>query len=459
MNNEFKDYYRILGVTPEASQESIRRAYEREMKQNWRDAIGRLNVDEAYYVLSDVSRRRQYDESFNAFVSERERALRSANTSYDYDAAVFAYPDKEVDRPLEEPTEEISGSLVSQEPEKKEESSSYGAQAPVDEAPEKEDESKSGNPSSDGEQTSSSEEEKEDEKTAPKIEDKKTQPTTVDVQKYLVPVTKDPLIAEKRKKLLIVASGYLLLGVPGVIIGAVVAPKIVAKMKLNKEKKAAKITKAGTDETRLIEEYNRKLEDAILELLSKPNKNYELEIAKLKYSNQIELLERRIQFKENQTVKRIELFKYNLELMTLRRELQRARKTLEYLNGLPSNYNKNNGLVKLNDRLITARTELEDERARKKALDEKLSSLSKDQTKERKELEKERKSVVLSIKKLEIKSSSVLGKRDKKANKLVLSRNGISRRQAIIARFSPKKKTEESIVAPIEQQVEGTKTR
>ncbi len=64
-----KDYYAILGVDPDATQEQIKSAYRRQVKKLHPDYYGGDSgpfraVQEAYSVLSDPARRRTYDRSF-----------------------------------------------------------------------------------------------------------------------------------------------------------------------------------------------------------------------------------------------------------------------------------------------------------------------------------------------------------------------------------------------------------
>lgn len=62
-----KNYYTILGVEPDATQQQIKSAYRRRVKELHPDHYGHdsgpfLAVQEAYDVLSDPARRRTYDE-------------------------------------------------------------------------------------------------------------------------------------------------------------------------------------------------------------------------------------------------------------------------------------------------------------------------------------------------------------------------------------------------------------
>ncbi|BCR97676.1 putative DnaJ chaperone (Caj1) [Aspergillus luchuensis] len=68
-----RDYYKVLGVSPRATQQEIRNAYKRESLKSHPDRVpvdsperaARTRkfqeISDAYYTLSDVSRRREYD--------------------------------------------------------------------------------------------------------------------------------------------------------------------------------------------------------------------------------------------------------------------------------------------------------------------------------------------------------------------------------------------------------------
>ncbi|KAL4808557.1 DnaJ domain-containing protein [Aspergillus unguis] len=67
------DYYKVLGVSPDASQREIRTAYKRESLKSHPDRVPEgspekpertrrfQEINDAYYTLSDDSRRREYD--------------------------------------------------------------------------------------------------------------------------------------------------------------------------------------------------------------------------------------------------------------------------------------------------------------------------------------------------------------------------------------------------------------
>lgn len=130
--------------------------------------------------------------------------------------------------------------------------------------------------------------------------------------------------------------GGILYGPGGAIIGVVtssVAAKLIAnkKFKLSKEKKKGIITQIRTEKCRLIEEYNKTLEKQIEKLLSEPNSNYELSVAKLKYENQIELIKKQIQFILSLDFK-YKVPIYNFERMALSSQLERATEQLKIIN-------------------------------------------------------------------------------------------------------------------------------
>ena len=74
-----EDYYKTLGVSREASDEEIRKAYKKlarkyhpDTRPNDKDAAERFKkIQEAYSVLGDADKREQYDRYGAAFESAR----------------------------------------------------------------------------------------------------------------------------------------------------------------------------------------------------------------------------------------------------------------------------------------------------------------------------------------------------------------------------------------------------
>lgn len=94
----FKDYYQILGISPEASKQDIKQAY-RTMSLKWHpdknpgvDVTSMMqDINEAYKILNDDLSRARYDKEYRDFNKQREYCQMSTQTTqsgswnYDYD--------------------------------------------------------------------------------------------------------------------------------------------------------------------------------------------------------------------------------------------------------------------------------------------------------------------------------------------------------------------------------------
>ena len=375
MNNEFKDYYRILGVTPDATLSSIQKARERELSQNWSNPIGRLQVEEAYSVLSSFESRRRYDQMFNEQVTERQRAMMNATNYSEFASALsndsnisnITQPQvEEMEESIEEPTNEIE--------EPKEE-----IEEPLEEIEE---------PVADQPQVAEQPQEVEQPQVA------QTQP-----QENIIPIQFKE--TSKLKTAAICAAGAAIAGPVGIII-AYAALKISKKYKLHKNKKP-KLVKFQTGESKLLEEYRKNLDTQINELLARPHNNYNLEIARLRYENQVGLVKKRMEFKADQHPKRGGFLKYKLECVALKEQLKRAESNLKIVNDKIEKYNSNDIKNKI---LYNANVDLY---SKQKEIDAKKNPISKE--------------------KLQIKQNRIWNKRDKAAIRLKTTRNFVGKVQ------------------------------
>lgn len=103
------------------------------------------------------------------------------------------------------------------------------------------------------------------------------------------------------------------------------------KFKLTKDSYVKTITSIETKESSLIDDYNRKLEKKIEELIGDSNK-YNLNVYKAKYENQIELLSQMINVRKNTRVKKGELTNRHLKVFALKQQLSTAKYNLNNIN-------------------------------------------------------------------------------------------------------------------------------
>lgn len=409
MDNEIRDYYKILGITPEASLENIRKARERELAQNWSNPMGRVEIERAYSILSNPESRREYDEKLKKELNEAELAKRNARTSSEFERANREF-DFYVDPQQleEEQSKESEKNIIVEEPtevvEKKEE-----VVEEKEEATEKKEETLD-----EKDKSTHKKEEAEDiySSSDHEIHNLLEEDNNKKVYDYIIPIQqkdKESSTSKEFTKLqkgLIYGGSLLLVGIPGPIIAYIAMKKLKGKkLKLHRNKHK-KMTDIKTQESKLIEEYNQNLDTQINTLLAQPHNNYNLQIAKTRYENQIELLKKRIELKMNETVKRGGLTKYKLECVALHNQLRITQERLRTINLKINEYNKT-------------------EKNKNPILNKKNEELYELDSK----IKKEEKNNRFSIKKLNIKRENLQKSRDSHARRLKITRNFVGKVQ------------------------------
>jgi len=124
----------------------------------------------------------------------------------------------------------------------------------------------------------------------------------------------------------------IVLALPTAVLDTVKVIKEIKKYKLIKDQDEKNIEEVKTIDSELIEEYRKKLDEKIDKVLTQYHYNYDLTIYKLKYENYIELLNKRIEMKENEVAKKGRLIIYKLQLTALRRQLKYFKISLEKVN-------------------------------------------------------------------------------------------------------------------------------
>ena len=453
MNNEMKDYYKILGITPDASLENIRKARERELGQNWSNPMGRVEIERAYSILSNPESRKEYDEMLKQALSEAELAKRNARTNSEFEQVnrdfdfyvdtdqleqeqIIASEENIVHQAEETEVEEVQAGETEAEEVQIEETEVEEVQAEETEAEEvqtEETEEKKENQMEDIYSSSDHkihslleepEEAKEEikEKTVTSEETKETPVASEETkeveeikeeqEEYIIPIQQKDRENTGKKELtklqkgLIIGGSVAILGLPGLLVASLALKKLTGKsLKLHKNKHK-KISDIKTQEAKLIEEYNKILEEQINTLLAQPHNNYNLQISKIRYENQIELLKKRIELKLNENVKRGSYLKYKVECVALKNQLERAVERLKKINSKIKEYGenqkpKNRILNFTNENLYEVDAEL-------------------------KQAEEEKR---FSIKKLNIKKENWLKRRDFAARRLKTTRNFVGKIQ------------------------------
>lgn len=361
-STDYRDYYKnqsyydVLGVKEDASLERIQRAKD-DLKFGEPDDRAPFSmwakIDEAYSVLSDREKRREYDRKL---AESRSAKIGHEANSDDVVEEISKQIEKQYSSTINEP--KMKSETVISKPSEEKTTSENADKVEENPSEEKEYDLNYVSPFNPKEK-----------ETKSKIEESKAKT----VAKYVGGTL----------------TGFLVAGP----IGAVAVPiwmKKHKKVSLQKGDKPKKITKISTSETAEIEKYNQTLNAEINRLLSEPHNNYKLEINKAKYENQIALLEKLLDIKLSKKVKKIEILKHKLDVASTKMQLETAKKNLANIQEKITEYEKEQGLSKVNKQLIEVNQQLAEKKGDKS----------------------------FSIRKLEAYQTKLLNKRDSKAKRV-----------------------------------------
>lgn len=240
---------------------------------------------------------------------------------------------------------------------------------------------------------------------------------------------------------LIIGGSTILLGPIGTLISTIILKK-KGKLKLQKLASKGRIKEIKTLESKIIEEETKNLENSIDELLNSSLKDYQsrykLEIAKLKYENQIKLLEKRIEFKKGQKsqlggkaynrlyILALEMrFAAAIKSLEVRKKIAEAK--LSVLKSYTPNKNKDDRLTKIQKEIATTKNQLEGSNLSNFRKNQKFAKINRLNTKKLQEIDK-----------------------------MTLKKDGISRNQVVLAVFNSAKNKVASLFSRKEEPTEET---
>ena len=361
-----QSYYDVLGIKEDASLENIQRAKDRLKFGNPDDRVPFSmwgKIDEAYNVLSNSEKRKEYDRKLKEEINIYSNSDYDTSSNTEQDTVSDLQGEQEQTQEIDEYENIYSNS----------------------------DHDTSSNTEQDTEIDLEKEPIETKEQTLEKSEEEKEY--DLNFVSEFNPKEKEPKEKTDGSKLKTIAkyvggtlTGFVVAGP----IGAIAVPiwmKKHKKTKLQKTGKSKKITKITTEEMNEIEKYNQNLNTEINRLLSEPHNNYKLEINRIKYENQITLLEALLDIKLSKKVKRTEMLKQKLDVVSTKMQLETAKKNLANIKEKINEYEKEQGLSKVNKELIEVNQKLAEQKDNKS----------------------------FSIKKLEAYQTKLLNKRDSKA--------------------------------------------
>ena len=217
----------------------------------------------------------------------------------------------------------------------------------------------------------------------------------------------DRPILNKILKVAAYAGSIAILGIPGPIITYFALKKLGGKKLKLHPNKNKKVSEIKTEEARLIAEYNENVDKEINTLLAKPNSNYNLQILKTRYENQVQLLQKRIELKLSEKGEGKHFLKWKLEYVALNNQLKRAKERLKTITQNIETYEK--------------------EGKRRNLLSNALNEKLYEKAEEIKEAEKENKHI--TVKKLNVRKERYKKARDLSVKGLRLTRKAVGKVQ------------------------------
>ena len=386
-------YYDILGLPKngindrgeKVSIDSIERAYNRIRWQEFRYLDEK--VIEAYSVLSDVKKREEYDRKLEEGTIEIEQSTQPEEVTPEEVTPEEVTPEEVI--PEEVTPEELTPKEVTPE-----------EVTPEEATPE--------------------------EVTPEEVEDVYSDLTK---NPNIVPFT--PVEKKQTKE---GGSKLKTIGkyVGGIAIGSLLGPigvvtaivwlKKHKKVKLQKDKKTKKITKISTEELGIIEQYNKTLDQEINKLLGEPHNNYKLEINRLKYENQIKLMEGLLKHKLSKEVKKSQMLKHKLDLVGTKIQLETAKKNLEKIEKDILEYEQNQKTANISKKLVEISQKLSDGNVIRKSIENRdLTILNEKIIENNEEINSKSEEKSFGMTNLKAYQTKLINKRNKKGTKVKTS--------------------------------------
>lgn len=341
--SEDKNYYEILKIDKDATINDIMKAYIKETIENRNGSYLLLKeIEEARIVLSDTEKRQKYDEFLE-------------NINKNNEVSYGDYISEEQD--IIEPVQEVSSqeSIENSEIEVKDLENTQ-----------KNDDNLENTAKNNEMSTSDSIQDEQNRIQSTPVPTEILFPSPMENIEIKEDYDENNLYQQKegsKIKSTLINGGKAIAGfavtTPIVVFGTSWNLLKKGKCRLQKNSSHKTITGSKTEESSLIREYNRKLEENINKCLKEKHRNFDLEINRLRYENKIELTKKVIEHKKDELIKKGKDIRQLFRINSLQAELEFAQKKLERINEKIENNIKENKLYTINTRLEDIENKLE----------------------------------------------------------------------------------------------------